>query len=83
MNVHLVIFMCELLKLLLRMEDHFLVICFPDCHSIPQVSGIRHRCAGAGMGLGQAVAHLWYKKKYKLGTWVVQGKSKIWNTFDS
>lgn len=84
--------MCELLKLLLRMEDHFLVICFPDCHSIPQVSGIRHRCAGAGMGLGlggkglglgQAAAHLWYKKKYKLGTWVVQGKSKIWNTFDS
>lgn len=38
---------------------------------------------GKGLGLGQAAAHLWYKKKYKLGTWVVQGKSKIWNTFDS
>lgn len=38
---------------------------------------------GKGLGLGQAVAHLWFKKKHKLGTWAVQGKSKIWNTFDA
>lgn len=38
---------------------------------------------GKGLGLGQAVAHLWYKKKCKLGTWAVQGKSKICSKFDS
>lgn len=34
------------------------------------------------LGLGQAVAPLWFTKKHKLGTWPVQGKRKIWNTFD-
>lgn len=104
MNVFEVIFMCKLLKFLLRMENHFLVICCPDCHSVPRsgtllhfhsvtVSGIRHRCAKAGMGLGlrgkglglvQRVAHLWFKKKHReLDTWAVQGNSKTWSTFDS
>lgn len=45
--------------------------------------GLGLRLGGKGLGLGQGVAYLWFKKKHKLGTWAMKGKSKIWNTFDT